>query len=146
MPDSGTARAAHECFSHDADIGVRGTGGTLSQAFEQAALALTSVITEPEQVAPVQGPLEVACEAPDYCILLADWLNRLIYEMAVRHMLFSRFEVEISDHRLRARVWGEPLDRERHCPAVEIKGATYTGIDVSKKADGSWVASCIVDV
>src|SRR5262252_8706485 len=32
-------------FAHDADVGVRGWGATPAEAFEQAALALTAVVT-----------------------------------------------------------------------------------------------------
>lgn len=133
-----------ELFAHDADIGVRGSGRTVAEAFEQTALALTGVITE-KRVLTTKGPFTVHCQAPDYCILLADWLNALIYEMAVRHMLFARFDVAISDHVLDASIWGEPLEAARHQPSVEIKGATYTGISVERQKD-LWVASCIVDV
>lgn len=40
-----------EHFEHGADIGVRGIGATKASAFEQAALALTGVITDPQHVA-----------------------------------------------------------------------------------------------
>lgn len=33
-------------FSHDADLGVRGTGDTREQAFAQVALALTAAVTD----------------------------------------------------------------------------------------------------
>ncbi|MEW5891370.1 MAG: archease, partial [Pseudomonadota bacterium] len=36
-----------EHFRHGADIGVRGIGDTLGEAFAQGALALTAVVTEP---------------------------------------------------------------------------------------------------
>ncbi len=39
--------ARWEHFPHGADIGVRGFGATREQAFEQAAVALSAVITEP---------------------------------------------------------------------------------------------------
>ena len=39
-----------EHFEHGADVGVRGIGPTPASAFEQAALALTAVITEPDAV------------------------------------------------------------------------------------------------
>jgi SHS2 domain-containing protein len=133
-----------ELFAHDADIGIRGCGHTVAQAFEQAALALTGVITG-NPVRTTIGPFTVHCQAPDYCILLADWLNALIYEMAVRHMLFARFDIAISDHVLDASIWGEHIEVSRHQPSVEIKGATYTGISVERENE-LWVASCIVDV
>ena len=42
--------ARWEHFPHDADIGVRGFGPTVVAAFEQAALALTAVITDPGHI------------------------------------------------------------------------------------------------
>lgn len=138
--------AAHwEHFPHQADVGVRGLGATLEQAFEQAALALTAVITDLEIVAPAQM-IQLSCMAPDNELLLVDWLNSLIYEMVTRNMLFSRFEVHMDGTQLTANVWGEALEVARHHPAVEIKGATYTALKVAQQADGSWVAQCVVDV
>ena len=134
-----------EHFYHEADIGVRGWGETLGDAFAQAGMALTAVVTDPAQVVPRQ-PVPVRCVAPDDELLLADWLNALVFEMATRGLLFSRFEVEISDHRLVATAWGEYVDPERHQPAVEIKGATYTELRVYRGPAGSWLAQAVVDV
>jgi len=133
-----------EHYEHGADIGVRGYGRTKALAFEQAALALTAVITEPQRVAP-REVVEIRCEAPDDELLLADWLNALIYEMAVRRMLFGAFHVELDGTRLTAQVRGEPTSVERHRPAVEVKGATYTTLRVAA-VDGGWLAQTVVDV
>jgi SHS2 domain-containing protein len=141
----GRTPAHWEHFSHVADVGVRGFGRSMDEAFEQAALALTAVITEPGSVRPVQA-VEVACEAPNAEILLADWLNALVFEMAIRHMLFSRFAVRIEGTRLTAQAWGEPVDVARHQPAAEVKGATLSELVVALDADGRWRAQCIVDV
>jgi len=132
-------------FHHMADIGVHGFGPRLAVAFEQAAVALTAVITDPDQVVQREA-VEVACSAPDPELLLVDWLNAWVYEMAVRRMLFSRFEVTLADGGLRGTGWGEPLDLERHRPAVEVKGATYTELGVWQDGDGIWHAQCVVDV
>jgi tRNA nucleotidyltransferase (CCA-adding enzyme) len=134
-----------EHFPHGADIGVRGMGATRGQAFEQAALALTAVITEPARAA-ADSMVEIRCEAPDDELLFADWLNALIFEMAARKMVFGRFAVALHDHVLEAKAWGEALDRMRHRPAVEVKGATYTALSVTQRDDGMWVAQCVVDV
>jgi SHS2 domain-containing protein len=136
---------AWEHFPHGADIGVRGIGATRGEAFEQAALAVTAVVTDPGKVA-ADAAIEFHCAAPDEELLLADWLNALICEMSTRRMLFRRFAVSLRDHALDATAWGEPVDRERHQPAVEIKGATYTALSVAPRADGMWVAQCVVDV
>ncbi len=133
-----------EHFPHEADIGVRGFGNTVAEAFEQAALALTAAVTHAE-VRPLE-PIEVSCATPDLELLFVDWLNTIIYEMAVRNMLFGRFVVAVEENRLHATLWGEPVDVARHTPACEPKGATYTALRVAQEADGSWSAGCVVDV
>lgn len=139
----GSARWEH--FPHGADIGVRGIGRTRDEAFEQAALALTAVMTDPAQVQPNET-VAIACEAPDDELLLADWLNALVFEMATRGLVFGRFEVRMAGRRLQARALGEKIDVARHQPAVEVKGATYTALRVGQTADGGWTAECVVDV
>ncbi len=143
----GPASPAHwEHFCHQADIGVRGFGATRDEAFEQAALALTGVITQPAKVR-LSERVVVECSAPDIEILLADWLNALVFEMASRQMLFGDFSVSIAGQTLRAEVLGEPVDRARHRPAVEVKGATYTELRVGRLPGGQgWFAQAILDV
>lgn len=134
-----------EHFEHGADIGIRGTGPTRDAAFEQAALALTAVLTDPAGVRAATA-VGLACEAPDDELLLVDWLNALVFEMATRRMVFGAFSVAIDGTRLRATAWGEPVEPRRHEPAVEIKGATYTALRVARQASGEWLAQCVVDV
>lgn len=133
-----------EHYEHGADIGVRGCGPTKAAAFEQAALALTAVITDPHSVSP-RKTVQIRCEAPDDELLLADWLNALIYEMAVRRMLFGQFHVTLDGTRLSAQASGEAVAVARHHPAVEVKGATYTTLRVAP-LDGGWLAQTVVDV
>lgn len=134
-----------QTFPHEADIGVRGSGATLEEAFAGAALALTAVICDPATVVPSQ-PVHIDCQAPDLELLLVDWLNALIYRMATRHLLFARFEVRIDGSRLHATVWGEPVDVARHQPAAEAKGVSYCELKVARQADGQWLAQAVVDV
>ncbi len=126
-------------------MGVRGIAPSKEGAFEQAALAMIAVITDPLAVSPTET-VTIACEAPDDELLLADWLNALIYEMATRKMVFGRVEVQLTDHRLQATAWGEPVLVAKHQPAVEVKGATYTSLSVTQDRHGTWVAQCVVDV
>ena len=132
-------------FAHGADIGVRGVGESKSEAFEQAALALTAVVTDPSNVKGREA-ISIRCEAPDDELLLTEWLNTVIYEMAVRKMLFSRFEVAMESGALAAKAWGEAVDVRRHEPAVEVKGATFTALEVRETPNGQWLAQCVVDV
>jgi SHS2 domain-containing protein len=134
-----------ELLPHGADIGVRGVGRSKAEAFEQAAMALTAVITDPNSVIAKEA-VEVTCDAPDDELLLVDWLNALIYEMATRKMLFARFDVVLDRGCLRGKAWGEPIDENKHELGVEVKGATCTQLKVAQNHDGGWLAQCIVDV
>ena len=125
-------------------MGVRGYGATAAEAFEQAALAMTAVVADPQGVQPRER-VAVRCKAADLELLLAEWLNCIVFEMATRRMLFSRFEVHIEGTGLEGQLWGEPADVERHRPAVEVKGATLTTLRVARRG-GGWVAQTVVDV
>ena len=144
MPDAHHA-AAWEHFRHGADIGIRGYGASLPQAFEQAGLALTAVVTAPEAVRDLH-PVEIRCQAGNDEFKFIDWINALIYEMSTRHMLFGRFHVASDGNGLVGTAWGERVDVARHAPAVEPKGATFTELKVGHQPDGRWLAQCVVDV
>lgn len=133
-----------EHYEHDADVGVRGFGDTKAKAFEQCALAVTAAVADVRKVWALDQ-ITLHCEAPDDELLLAGWLNALIYEMATRRMLFSKFHVRLGDGKLSADAWGEAVDPARHYPAVEVKGATFTTLRVARHEDG-WVAQTVIDV
>ncbi len=134
-----------EHVEHDADIGLRAVSATLEGLFEAMGEALTAIITEPSAVRCPEA-VRIQCTAPDRELLLVDWLNALIYEMATRGMLFGAWRVALEDNHLEATVEGERVDRARHRPVVEVKGATYTGLAVQQDDDGHWHGTCIVDV
>lgn len=137
--------ARWEHFSHGSDIGVRGIGSSVEEAFEQAAIALTAVVAD---VATIEQRkmVEVQCDAPDLELLLVSWLNTVIYEMAVRRMLFSKFQIILAGCSLTGTLAGEKVEPERHQVAVEAKGATVTALSVKCDQDGQWLAQCVIDV
>ncbi len=134
-----------EHFEHDADIGIRGVAPTLNQAFEQAAIALSAVVTSPQRIADVMA-VDITCQADNNELLFLDWINEVIYNMAVRRMLFCRYQITIEQGKLTASAVGEKVNRQKHQPTVEIKGATFTELRVYQRPDGMWVAQCVVDV
>jgi len=143
--DDGEPSTRWEHFPHDADMGIRGIGHSKAEAFEQAALALTGVVVDPDRIHP-HLKRSFFCDAPDDELLLVDWLNTLVFNMDQEKMLYHRFHVVIDNHHLEGTAWGEFIDRQRHEPAVEVKGATYTELSVHQLPNGSWVAQCVVDV
>ena len=134
----------YETFEHEADIGIRGFGSSIGEAFENAARAMYSVMVRIEAIEPLEQK-EIVVSAPDGELLLVEWLNALLSLSDIERMVFSRFEVRIEGTSLTARAWGERLDRIRHEANVEVKGATYHMLKVGKSGD-RYVAQCVVDV
>ncbi|HEX9137245.1 MAG TPA: archease [Nitrospirota bacterium] len=133
-----------ETFEHEADIGIRGFGGSLKEAFENVAVALYSVMVNIDAVHAMEERT-VTVSAPDRELLLVEWLNALLAISDIEHMIFSEFDVKIEGTTLTGVAWGEALDRDRHEPHVEVKGATYHMLSV-KEQDGKYTAQCVVDV
>ena len=134
----------HETFEHQADIGVRGFGASLEEAYENAAAAMYSVMVDIGRIEQRESrTLHVT--AGDREQLLVEWLNALLALSDIERMVFSRFEVHIEGNDLSGTAWGERLDRPRHVPKVEVKGATYHLLKVADK-DGRYTAQCVVDV
>jgi SHS2 domain-containing protein len=133
-----------EHFAHQADIGIKASADSLSRAFEEAALALTAIVTEPQKVEPKES-VKIECSGENEELLLVNWLNAVIYEMAVRKMLFSRFEVTIENLTVSAKIWGEKINQQKHSPAVEPKAVTYNQLSV-KELNGKRTIQCVIDV
>jgi len=134
----------YETFEHEADIGIRGFGDSMAEAFENAACAMYSVMVNIQTIEPKEKR-SVAVSAPDRELLLIEWLNALLSLSDVERMVFSKFEVKIDGTSLIGTAWGEALDRVRHQPHVEIKGATFHMLSV-QELDNRYVAQCVVDV
>ena len=135
----------YELFEHTADVGLRMRAADLKGLMEDAGHALFSVITANlDDVRPVQQvQVEIVGDQADE--LLRDWLGELLYIFHTRHLLLSRFEVELTQPGLKATAWGEPVDPGRHQLDVEIKAVTWHGLTVQQEADG-WMAEVIVDI
>lgn len=134
-----------EEFEHQADIGIRGHGRTIEEAFEQAALALASAVVPPAAVK-ISEHVHVVCSASDRELLFLDWLNAIIYQMAASTMVFAQFTVRLRDGSLHGDLAGERLDLARHEPGVEVKAATPACLQVREVGPEHWVAQCVVDV
>jgi SHS2 domain-containing protein len=134
----------YETFEHEADIGIRGFGSTLDEAFANAAAALYSVMVDVAKVEQ-QEFRGVNVTANDQEQLLVEWLNALLAVSDIERMVFSKFEVRIEGNRLAGTAWGDHLDRTRHHAHVEVKGATYHMLSV-RQENGRYLAQCVGDV
>jgi len=134
-----------ETFDHGADIGIRGFGRTLEEAFVNGAKAMFSIMVDIEKVNGKEKR-EVRCEAPDREILFVEWLNQLLSIAHLEKMLFSDFAVNIKDDTLLTGYGeGEKIDKSRHPLLTEVKAATYSMLKVEKHND-LYIVQCVVDV
>jgi SHS2 domain-containing protein len=129
-------RKAFEVIDHTADVGIIAYGADIKQLFSNAALALFSLITDPESVIErSQRYVEVIGEDSDS--LLVEWLNELIYLYDAEHILFSRFDIEsLSNNQLKAACYGENFDPLRHKLKIGVKAATYHMLNINKGSHG----------
>ncbi len=132
-------------LDHRADIGIQGVGPSLEQAFAQAGLALMAVMCDLELIRQEESR-SINLEGHDPELLFFDFLNELIFLVSADGFAYSGLEVDINDGRLQARVLGESLDSLRHQPGVEVKGASFNGLQVRQDKNKKYIVSCIVDV
>ncbi len=134
----------YEFFEHEADIGIRGVGTSLEEAFESAACALFEVMTDTKKIVPIKA-IEIECEAQNREELFIEWLNKLISESTINDMLFSHFLVKIEGNKLTGTAKGEHIDTKKHELKTEVKAATYSQLKVFEK-NRQFIAQCVVDV
>ena len=135
--------AGYELVDHTADIGVRLWAPTAEEVFEQAALALFSLVCDP-LYADEQETVDVMIEAEARDLLLAAWLNELLYVFEARKLVLTRFDIlELGVRTLRARVTGEPLGRHVLCGGV--KAATLHELSLERCGE-RWEGFVLLDV
>lgn len=122
----------YEYFEATADIGFKAYGNSLNEAFENASVAMFNIITDTEDVSPV-NEIEFEITSEDEVSLLYDYLEELLFYHEVEFMLFSSFHVEIDDNlHLTAKIKGEKINWDKHERKTEIKAITFHKMDVKK--------------
>jgi len=139
---------AYELFPHPSDMGVRGMGSTVEEAFSEAARAMFSLMTDLEKIEPKEAvPFEVEAESLED--LFVRFLTELLFLRDVHGMLFSRFSLKIEEEGRRFRAvgeaYGEKFDPQKHARGIDVKAATYNLVKVEKQ-NGTWLAQGVVDV
>jgi SHS2 domain-containing protein len=133
-----------EIIEHTADAGIRAYGTDLQEAFANAARGLFSLITELDNIREVEYR-DIKLNAPDQESLLVEWLNELIYLFDAENMIFARFDIaQLSETRLRARVYGEKVDSSRHRLKMGVKAATYHMLNIDES--NGWQVQVLFDI
>jgi SHS2 domain-containing protein len=128
-----------EFLEHTADVLIAAHGQTLQEAFENAALAMFHVMTDTAKVNPAQED-SVEVTAEDEYALLYSWLEALLVKFEVNGMLYSKFQItsiedDSDDFKLKAAVWGEKFNPDKHPQKVAVKAVTYHRMEIIKEND-----------
>ena len=134
-----------ETFDHMADIGIRGYGRTMEEAFENGARALFSILVEDLSEVLPEVTEGVSCSSFDVVGLFVAWINELIALADIKQMVFSEFKTHIAKMELTGTAAGQKWDLLGGHKGIEVKGATFTEALVEKR-EGLWIAQCVVDV
>lgn len=137
-----------EHYEHTADIGIRGYGDTLEEAFEAVAIALFDVMVDVRKVEKKEVR-EIEVEGEDLYSLLYNFLEELLILHDTEGLVFGDFEVKIEKteqgYRLKAKAYGEKLS-EKHEPKEEVKAITYHEMEIKQLPSKEWIAQLVPDI
>jgi SHS2 domain-containing protein len=142
-------RKRFEFLEHTADLYIAAYGKSLEEAFENAACAMFEGMTDLTNVRP-ELEESVQVDGYDEQALLYNWLEALLVKFDVSGNLYSRFKIEriektSSEFKLKAKIWGEPFDAERHPSKVGVKAVTYHRMEIVRQPN-SVTVKFILDI
>lgn len=125
---------------HVSDIYVQAYGKTLEEAFENAALGLTEIITDTSKIS-LEKTLEETVEAKDVQMLLYKWLEAILIRLDAEQMVFSSFKVKIKrgkkKHVLKAVLKGERFKPGYHTSGTHVKAITLHNMEIEESPRGA---------
>jgi len=140
----------YEYLSHAADIKFRAYGKTMARAFDNAAYALTDVMTDHTKVKALKTK-KIVVESEDEKALLYDFLEQfLILADSEGFLLHKVNSLEISGEKkkrkltLTAEVVGDNK-MDKYPVETHIKAITYEDMLVDEEKDG-FILQVIIDI
>ncbi len=132
-----------------ADVAFEANGKTLVELFSNAALAVTNTMVKDVGTVGTRVVKSFALEADSPEMLLYRFLQELVFYKDAELLLFSGYELDISQEigkwRLSATIRGEELSPEKHELGADVKAVSLHKLSVWKTTEGWW-ASVILDV
>lgn len=129
-----TGKKRFEFLEHTADVYIAAYGRSLKEAFENAALAMFETMTDTVDVKrECEDTVEV--EGEDLESLLYNWLESLLVKFEVENILYSGFNILSIERdngklKLKAKIYGEPFNPDKHKQKVGIKAVTYHRMEI----------------
>jgi SHS2 domain-containing protein len=120
---------------HSGDVGIEAWGDDEVEALENATLGLFSLMVYPGVSAAVERALEVQADNDEDMVV--DWLSEVIATASTNAEVYSEVRIErAGPHSVRGVIRGERIDSGRHQLRLEVKAATYHGLEVDRSGDG----------
>ena len=131
-----------EIIEHPADVGFLAYGSTLAELFENAALAMCSLVCAPGKIEE-RTRREARARGADLESLLYGWLAEILGIADADQLVFRRVEIKVlrepqdsTAGEVRGIAYGEPFDRERHAAGTYIKAVTLHQFLVERTTNG----------
>jgi len=135
----------YRLLEHTSDVKVEIYGADLAELFTNAAICLFDLILDRSKVHEAAS-VPVSLESAALPELFLDWLRELLFLFSTRSLAIGRVEIgSIEPTRIKAIVFGEEFDTERHGLKVEVKTPTYHEYRIEEGKDG-YRATVILDV
>ena len=132
-----------EQLTKDQYILLQGHGHSSATAFTQLAIALMTLITQPDRIEP-RLFVQLNQRAPTLDEHLLRWLTQLISSITTEGLLFNAFDVRIDGHHLHSCQWGEAFDSTRHYLRTEASSLQIHKAQITQLESNDWIAECQV--
>ncbi len=123
-----------EEIPHTADIKIHVSAPTLEDLFSETFNALMQVMYGTRRGRAITRNITV--KSTDNESLLADFLSETLFVSEVEGLVFSDARVRIKGLSLTAKLRGEVFDPFRHSTGTEVKGISYSGLEIMHDANG----------
>jgi SHS2 domain-containing protein len=127
------------------DLAVKVLGNSQADLFANSAFALFDVMTDVEKVA-IKDRMPLEVEGADRDDLMVNWMRELLYLYQGSGYLLKEFHIrEAKDTSVKAEVFGEKIDPDRHEIKKEILAVAYHQSRMQKTGD-QWTAQVIFEI
>jgi SHS2 domain-containing protein len=132
-----------EEISHTADIKIRARAPTIEALFSETFKAMMQIQYGTNRTSELLRRIEI--ESSDIESLITDFLSEVLFISEVERLVFSDASIKINGFSLTADLMGEPFDPLRHSGGSEVKGISYSGLEITRDANG-YMLDIIFDV
>ena len=132
-----------EEISHTADIKIRVRAPTLEALFSETLNAMMQIIYGTDRGGCIHKRIQIESSCNES--LLADFLSEVLFISEVENLVFSDADIKINGLHLSAVLNGEPFDPVRHSGGSEVKGISYSGLEITHDTNG-YMLDIIFDV